>query len=541
MDSTIYTLILATLIGATYTIYRRSTRISLADVPCPESKSFVLGHYDELSLPECNVTESKWQAKFGPLFRFKGAFGEDRLYVADPKALHHILQRGGYHYIKVPGDNAVKVLSAGHGLFWAEGNTHKLYRKCGAGIPEPIAFLPVFREAMHQLINHWNRIIAASPSGKSADIDMNWWMTRASLDVIGKGALDHDFKSLDDVEDPLRTAYELRAAALADPPSYPRMVFEAWHNNLPIPVLNFIHRYTPNARWMALRKRRFEMHAILRKYLDAKKAKLSAGREKNPEWEKKDMLTMLLKAQISGDKSRQLREEEIVEIVVSTIFGGHGTIALAMTWVLYEIAKRPEIQARMRAEILEMMNKVHARGDTEWTPLDLDSLHYTDAVVRESFRYSSIIVDVRRQATRDDVLPLSKPITTLSGKVIHELPIPKGTYLFIAVQGYHMDPEIWGDDVLEFKPERWLNRKDAMGILGNFLTFSSGIRSCPGRRFSFVEMQVFLVSLLSNFEFSIPDDARRVVRYRSFAMFPMAEGEMERGPHLPIKISPLST
>lgn len=53
-----------------------------------------------------------------------------------------------------------------------------------------------------------------------------------------------------------------------------------------------------------------------------------------------------------------------------------------MTWVLYEIAKRPEIQARMRTEILEMMNKVHARGDTEWTPLDLDSLHYTDAVIR---------------------------------------------------------------------------------------------------------------------------------------------------------------
>lgn len=71
------------------------------------------------------------------------------------------------------------------------------------------------------------------------------------------------------------------------------MVFEAWHNNIPIPVLNFIHRYTPNARWMALRKRRFEMHAIMRKHLDAKKIKLNAGRDNNPEWEKKDMLTML--------------------------------------------------------------------------------------------------------------------------------------------------------------------------------------------------------------------------------------------------------
>jgi hypothetical protein len=52
-----------------------------------------------------------------------------------------------------------------------------------------------------------------------------------------------------------------------------------------------------------------------------------------------------------------------------------------MTWLMYEISRRPEVQARMREEILEMQARVDARGD-DWNTLDLDSLHYTDAVIR---------------------------------------------------------------------------------------------------------------------------------------------------------------
>lgn len=96
------------------------------------------GNAKDLLLPECGVTEGKWQKEYGSIFRIKGGIGvcnpifqhkipthlyiqEDRLYVADPKALQHILQKGGYNYSKVPGDNAAKALRGGRGLFWAEG------------------------------------------------------------------------------------------------------------------------------------------------------------------------------------------------------------------------------------------------------------------------------------------------------------------------------------------------------------------------------------------------------------------------------------
>lgn len=41
-----------------------------------------------------------------------------------------------------------------------------------------------------------------------------------------------------------------------------------------------------------------------------------------------------------------------------------------------------------------------------------------------------------RFAARDDVLPLSKPITTTTGEVISTLPIPKGLKVILSISGY---------------------------------------------------------------------------------------------------------
>jgi len=56
---------------------------------------------------------------------------------------------------------------------------------------------------------------------------------------------------------------------------------------------------------------------------------------------------------------------------------------------------------------------------------------------------------------------------------------------------------------------------------------------------SIVEMQVFIVALLSNFELSVPEDSN-IVRSRAFVMVPFVEGQINRGPQLPVTISRIS-
>ena len=58
---------------------------------------------------------------------------------------------------------------------------------------------------------------------------------------------------------------------------------------------------------------------------------------------------------------------------------------------------------------------------------------------------------------RDIVLPLGVPIKGIDGKEIDALPIPKGTQVHVSIRGSNRNPEIWGPDAHEWKPERWLN------------------------------------------------------------------------------------
>lgn len=58
----------------------------------------------------------------------------------------------------------------------------------------------------------------------------------------------------------------------------------------------------------------------------------------------------------------------------SLTFAGHETTANTLSWMLWELAKHPEYQVKMRAEIRATRAAVLARGDTSFTIDDLDSM-----------------------------------------------------------------------------------------------------------------------------------------------------------------------
>jgi len=58
---------------------------------------------------------------------------------------------------------------------------------------------------------------------------------------------------------------------------------------------------------------------------------------------------------------------------------------------------------------------------------------------------------------KDIILPLSTPITGLDGQEINEIPVPNNTNIIISIYAANRNPEIWGPDSYDWKPERWLN------------------------------------------------------------------------------------
>lgn len=80
--------------------------------------------------------------------------------------------------------------------------------------------------------------------------------------------------------------------------------------------------------------------------------------------------------------------------------------------------------------------------------------------------------------------------------------LEKGTGIWVPIFGLHRDPEYFPDperfDPDRFLPEEIKNRNPAV-----YMPFGDGPRQCIGIRFAMLKARVALVTLLTNFEFSV--------------------------------------
>lgn len=101
------------------------------------------------------------------------------------------------------------------------------------------------------------------------------------------------------------------------------------------------------------------------------------------------------------------------------------------------------------------------------------------------------------------------PTAVLSRKVNEDYRIPgtdivldKGTAVIIPVHGIHYDPEFYPDPE-KFDPDRFSSEEKMKRDPMTFLAFGEGPRTCIGSKFAYMQARIALVTLLSNFEFSI--------------------------------------
>ncbi|KAG6382002.1 cytochrome P450 [Boletus reticuloceps] len=257
----------------------------------------------------------------------------------------------------------------------------------------------------------------------------------------------------------------------------------------------------------------------------------------------RDVFSLLVKANMDTEAKNKLTEEELLAQMCTILLAGHETTSNSLSWILLELARQPKVQSRLRTEIRETEAAIRARGDTQFTMADFDAMPFTSAVIKEGLRYHPVVPHVHRIAGRDDVLPLSRPITTESGEVTNEIFVPKGTRIVASIAAYNRDTELWGDDAHEFNPDRWLDgvasgkKPVSIGVYSNLMTFIGGVRACLGWRFAVIEIQAFLVEIIGKFEVTMTDRSERVCRAPSVVMVPMVDGELELGPQLPLAVS----
>ncbi|KAI0800178.1 cytochrome P450 [Fomes fomentarius] len=522
-----------------YAVYRFLTRPSVADVPGPEPTSFWLGHLPELFQEQSGETDFKWQEQYGSVVRVKAPFGEDMLWISDPKALQYIYQTSGYNFPKQPERRILSRLIGDTGLTWAEGDVHKRQRKVmlpAFGAPESKALLPVFRHYAEQVTLKWKDLLTGHGEG-SIKLNIHNDIAPATLEAIGEAAFDYKLGVLDNETSELGRAYSNLVQSIFSAPSNAKIFVQNIAHYVPMALQQLLYDHLPGKGLDKARWNRDAAHKVANELLETKQEALLLGKGA------RDVMSILVRENANETGASRLSHQEIVSQMRTILLAGQETTSNTLSWALLELAKQPHIQSRLRREVHAMERTIRARGDTDFTVADFEAMPYLQAVLKEILRFYPAVPHTYRQSLHDDVLPLSKPIVTRSGKTIHEIPIRAGLRLILSVCAYNREKDVFGEDAQTFNPDRWLDpslkgkRSSSVGVYANLVTFAGGVRACIGWRFAIYELQAFLTELVSNFVFELSDDVPRIRKTSAIVMVPTLDGELEKGVQLPLRVS----
>ncbi|KAK0193545.1 cytochrome P450 [Armillaria mellea] len=515
------------------TLLLRRRRNVVKQLRGPLSNSWLLGHeYTTQHQDQVGDLEYSWYREYGGAYRAAGCYGQDILAIADPEALQYITQVAGYRYPKTADFEFNLNILVGLGIVTAAGSVHQRHRK----VMNPafsVRQLRTFLSLFQRTTRHFLQKLADLVEGGQSTLNMNQWLGKLTLDIIGESAFGYQYGGIDNDDNKLTKTLNNLFHDAGFLPSKAAVLISTIPRVLPAPLL-YLLSLLPSR----LKQRYADFNALMKEIgRQILKQNFEAGVASST---RKDILSILARANTDEEQKKRLSDDEVLAQVVSLTLAGYETTSSTLSWLLYEICKHPEQQKRIRQEIAEVRTRIGAADELSST--DYDSMPFMNAVIKETLRFHPIMPTLMRVAGSDDVIPLLEPVTTSTGAKLSQITVKKGQLIQLGIGYYNRHPAVWGPTANVWNPDRFLGELDKttpIGVYANLLSFSAGVRSCIGWRFAVIEMQTIVFELLESFEFSLPKKDLQIKRQPAFIMLPMVRDEMSKGTQMPLHLTPI--
>ncbi|KAJ8024897.1 Cytochrome P450 20A1 [Holothuria leucospilota] len=195
-------------------------------------------------------------------------------------------------------------------------------------------------------------------------------------------------------------------------------------------------------------------------------------------------------------------ESTLLADAISYMVGGFHNSGYLLAWTLYFLAKDEQVQEKLYQEVISVAGRSSAIG-----PKEIAELRYLKQVLNEAMR---ITVPAAFAAKVQDV------DIQLDGYLI-----PKGTPVITAYGAIHQNENLWPLPD-KFDPERF----NVENVKGRhqfaFQPFGLPARRCPGFRFTYYELTVYLAILIRSFKWSLVE-GQVIKRKYGLATFPNTE------------------
>ncbi|KAL2471934.1 Cytochrome [Abeliophyllum distichum] len=379
-----------------------------------------------------------------------------RLIIADPELMRSVLNDKKGHFQKPPVNPLVDLLTLGvsslEGEKWAKRRkliTPAFHHEKIQGM------VPAFLTSCVNLIDQWKNTVG---SEESFELDIAQEMQNLAADVISRAAFGSNFED-------------------------GKKIFELQKEQVVLVLEAFMSIYLPGFRFLPTKKnkRRYEIDnkikAMLKDMIQRKERAMQNGETKND-----DLLSLLL--QCKSHTNNDMKIEDVIEECKLFYFAGQETTANWLTWTIIVLSMHPNWQEKAREEVL------HICGKTTPDLKDINQLKIVSMVLQEVFRLYPPVTGLFRY--------------TLQTTDIGGMLIPAGVEVILPILLLHHDFEYWGEDVEEFKPERFSEgiSKASRDQLA-FYPFGWGPRICLGQSFALMEAKLALAMILQHFSFEL--------------------------------------
>ncbi|XP_017070067.2 LOW QUALITY PROTEIN: probable cytochrome P450 4d21 [Drosophila eugracilis] len=203
------------------------------------------------------------------------------------------------------------------------------------------------------------------------------------------------------------------------------------------------------------------------------------GDEETGKKSKMALLDILLQATVDN---KPLTNKDIREEVDVFIFAGDDTTTSGVSHALHVISRHPRVQKCIYEELVSVLGQ---DPDAPVTQAKLLELKYLDCVVKETMRLHPPVPILGRFLPKD---------LQVGDKVI-----PGNTSILLMPYYVYRDPEYFPDP-LTFKPERWLNGKEASTVPFTYIPFSSGPKNCVGQKFANLQLKTLISKVIRHYE-----------------------------------------
>ncbi len=387
-------------------------------------------------LPQC-------AREYGDAVRFRIP-GNIYYMFSHPDAIEAVLRGNHRHFIKDHWTRELSILT-GKGLLTSEGDFWRRQRQ----MAQPAFQRERIQKYAAVMVEFTDQMLAEWHGGEPRKIHRD--MMRLALRIVTKTLFAAD---ADRYVDAVGHALDEGADYFMNP-----LGFLQWLQWLPLPG--------------AMRYRRAvrQLDRILYDIVRQRKARRLDG---------DDLLGRLLTAR--DEQGGRMTDLQLRDELMTLFLAGHETTALVLTYAFHLLARDPEADARLFAELQEVLN-----GRLP-TAADVPRLAYTSGVIHESMRLYPPAWSIGREAIDDCE--------------IADYPVPKGTQIILAQWVVHRDPR-WFDEPDAFRPERWQNDLLKRLPRGAYFPFGDGPRVCIGNHFALLEATLILATVAQRFRLTL--------------------------------------